>query len=219
MCKPGSAVCLKLLQKTYCQAQIAGRTDEQAGCGLGPFGEIHISYRTASAGKSAGMALPIIYWSWTRIVIVLLAGSVQTGTFSLSMNPVMTCFARLRRLLPVCLPTMPGRGGRRAIIFRFRWQILVFLYLHIVLETMGKFSIRYEKNKPFGIIIDKDRPLPLNKALDEINARYGEFTLTQAALLHHSAIPNVIALAWKPWGHSQTIVPTVALNKISQAAE
>ena len=53
----------------------------------------------------------------------------------------------------------------------------------------------------------------------EVNNRYGEFTLTRAALMHRSDMPNVIAPAWKPYGHRQTIVPTIEWKKISQAAE
>jgi DNA polymerase-4 len=45
----------------------------------------------------------------------------------------------------------------------------------------------------------------LHKAMDIINQRYGEFTLSPARLLNRSDMPNVIAPAWKPAGHRQTI--------------
>jgi DNA polymerase-4 len=45
----------------------------------------------------------------------------------------------------------------------------------------------------------------INQVLDEINERYGEFTIAPATLLHRSKMPNVIAPAWKPFGHRQTI--------------
>ena len=45
----------------------------------------------------------------------------------------------------------------------------------------------------------------INRVLDEINDRYGEFTIAPATLLHRSKMPNVIAPAWKPFGHRQTI--------------
>ena len=45
----------------------------------------------------------------------------------------------------------------------------------------------------------------LHKAMDSINQRYGEFTLSPARLLKRSDMPNVIAPAWKPDGHRQTI--------------
>lgn len=45
----------------------------------------------------------------------------------------------------------------------------------------------------------------LHKAMDSINQRYGEFTLSPARLLGRSDMPNVIAPAWKPEGHRQTI--------------
>ena len=48
----------------------------------------------------------------------------------------------------------------------------------------------------------------LNKAMDLINERFGEFTLAPANLLNRSDMPNVIAPAWKPYGHRQTIPST-----------
>jgi DNA polymerase-4 len=46
---------------------------------------------------------------------------------------------------------------------------------------------------------------PLNAVMDNINERYGEFTLSPARLLNRSEMPNVIAPAWKPDGLRQTI--------------
>jgi DNA polymerase-4 len=45
----------------------------------------------------------------------------------------------------------------------------------------------------------------VNAVMDEVNRRYGEFTLAPARLLRRSSMPNVIAPAWKPYGHRQTI--------------
>jgi len=42
-------------------------------------------------------------------------------------------------------------------------------------------------------------------AIDEVNQRYGEFSISPARLLDRSKMPNVIAPAWKPFGHRQTI--------------
>ncbi|HID49581.1 MAG TPA: DNA polymerase IV, partial [Chromatiales bacterium] len=44
-----------------------------------------------------------------------------------------------------------------------------------------------------------------NRVMDAINRRYGEFALAPARLLHRSDMPNVIAPAWKPFGHRETI--------------
>jgi len=41
--------------------------------------------------------------------------------------------------------------------------------------------------------------------MDNINQRYGELSLSPARLLNRSSMPNVIAPAWKPFGHRQTI--------------
>jgi DNA polymerase-4 len=45
----------------------------------------------------------------------------------------------------------------------------------------------------------------LNCAIDNINERYGEMTLSPARLLNRSDMPNVIAPAWKPDGLRQTV--------------
>src|SRR3990167_9301796 len=52
--------------------------------------------------------------------------------------------------------------------------------------------------------VDEKREL-LYSALDEINDRFGEFTIAPAPMLYRSQMPNVIAPAWKPYGHRQTI--------------
>jgi DNA polymerase-4 len=43
------------------------------------------------------------------------------------------------------------------------------------------------------------------QTMDRINNKYGEFTLAPATLLERSTMPNVIAPAWRPDGHRQTI--------------
>lgn len=45
----------------------------------------------------------------------------------------------------------------------------------------------------------------INAVMDEVNERFGEFTLAPARLLNRSSMPNVIAPAWKPDGVRQTI--------------
>ncbi|HDY85505.1 hypothetical protein LCGC14_0936120 [marine sediment metagenome] len=45
----------------------------------------------------------------------------------------------------------------------------------------------------------------LNSAIDEINERYGEFTVAPIRVIGRSEMPNVIAPAWKPTGHRKTI--------------
>ena len=47
-----------------------------------------------------------------------------------------------------------------------------------------------------------------HEAMDNINQRYGELSLAPARLLNRSTMPNVIAPAWKPFGHRQTIDKT-----------
>lgn len=49
------------------------------------------------------------------------------------------------------------------------------------------------------------RRAALNKAMDKINEKYGEFAAAPARLLSRSEMPNVIAPGWRPFGHRQTI--------------
>ena len=49
------------------------------------------------------------------------------------------------------------------------------------------------------------RDKQLNHTMDNINQRYGEFSLSPARLLQRSDMPNVISPAWKPTGHRKTI--------------
>ena len=48
-------------------------------------------------------------------------------------------------------------------------------------------------------------PDEVNAVMDAVNQRYGELMLAPARLLNRSSMPNVIAPAWKPFGHRQTI--------------
>ena len=57
----------------------------------------------------------------------------------------------------------------------------------------------------FGSKADNTSRKQLNDAIDSINARYGELSLSPARLLNRSDMPNVIAPAWKPDGLRQTI--------------
>lgn len=51
-----------------------------------------------------------------------------------------------------------------------------------------------------------------HQVMDHINHRYGELSLAPARLLNRSSMPNVIAPAWKPYGHRQTIERTTEKN-------
>ena len=45
----------------------------------------------------------------------------------------------------------------------------------------------------------------VNRVMDAVNDRYGEFALSPARLLQRSQMPNVISPAWRPYGHRETI--------------
>ncbi len=51
-----------------------------------------------------------------------------------------------------------------------------------------------------------DKRESVHHAIDGVNQRYGEFTVAPARLLNRSSMPNVIAPAWKPYGHRKTSI-------------
>jgi DNA polymerase-4 len=53
--------------------------------------------------------------------------------------------------------------------------------------------------------VDTAKQDAVNGVMDRINQRYGAFALTPARLLERSSMPDVIAPAWKPHGHRQSI--------------
>lgn len=61
-------------------------------------------------------------------------------------------------------------------------------------------------NCQLDLLIETDQTREqLNDVMDAINDRFGEFTIAPVPLLNRSQMPNVIAPAWKPEGHRQTI--------------
>ena len=44
-----------------------------------------------------------------------------------------------------------------------------------------------------------------NRAMDQINERFGEFAVAPATLLQRTDMPNVIAPSWKPIGHRRAV--------------
>ncbi len=80
---------------------------------------------------------------------------------------------------------------------------------------IGCFQVQITASKPLpskgqiDFLMQTDpKKEAVNAAMDKINQRYGEFCLAPAPLLNRSSMPNVIAPAWKPTGHRQTIEKT-----------
>ena len=94
-------------------------------------------------------------------------------------------------------------------------KIVIYRYWHgegIYQVQLTALDPREEKGQIDLFEYDDTKDHQLNKALDNINKRYGEFTLAPANLLNRSVMPNVIAPAWRPHGHRQTI-QDVSLEK------
>ena len=73
-------------------------------------------------------------------------------------------------------------------------------------------NLKSQRQQSDLFIIDNDKESSLNRAMDNINNRFGEFAVAPATLINRSEMPNVIAPAWKPFGHRETILHSKALE-------
>lgn len=77
-------------------------------------------------------------------------------------------------------------------------------FLHLYWSGQGVWQVQVtalapQQGKQLDLFTDDNlQRQQVNMAMDNINHRYGEFTLAPARLLDKSAMPNVIAPAWKP---------------------
>lgn len=91
------------------------------------------------------------------------------------------------------------------------FQLALFLiYQHWQGEPVSQIQVTALDPAHSGLQMDlfhspHDKDSSLYQVLDQINHRYGEFTIAPATMLHKSEMPNVIAPAWQPYGHRQTI--------------
>lgn len=53
--------------------------------------------------------------------------------------------------------------------------------------------------------VDVEKRSELNKAVDKINQKFGEFAIAPSRLVDRSEMPNVISPSWQPTGHRNTI--------------
>lgn len=81
-------------------------------------------------------------------------------------------------------------------------------YHHQECRQVQVTALSPDHGKQQDLFIDnntKQRRESLNQAMDDINQRYGEFTVAPMRVIGRSEMPNVIAPAWKPTGHRKTI--------------
>lgn len=99
-------------------------------------------------------------------------------------------------------PTQDGREIYRlgAFILAQHWQGDPVCQIQVTALDPGADGLQMD----FFVEPDVKRE-QINHVLDDINDRFGEFTIAPVPLLFRSAMPNVIAPAWKPQGHRQTI--------------
>ena len=101
--------------------------------------------------------------------------------------------------------TTPGNDGG-AIYCLCRFMLETLWHGEVVRQVQVTALDPQPCGQQLELFEDKDdTEAQVNAAVDNINQRYGEFTMAPARLLNRSTMPNVIAPAWKPTGHRQTI--------------
>ncbi len=73
----------------------------------------------------------------------------------------------------------------------------------VQITALDPMELRYRQLDLFAQPVERENPA--NEVTDQINQRFGEFTIAPATLLKRSSMPNVISPAWKPSGHRKTI--------------
>jgi DNA polymerase-4 len=85
-------------------------------------------------------------------------------------------------------------------LFRERWLGEAVIQVQVTATHLHNSSGQLELFTP-----DEVRMVQRFAAVDSINRKYGEFTISPATILDRSSMPNVIAPAWRPDGHRQHI--------------
>ncbi len=102
------------------------------------------------------------------------------------------------------LPYGPADGRELFMLaqklLHHRWQGAAVTHVQVTAWKLRSISGQLEL-----FAVDDSRAVDRSGAIDKINTRYGEFTVTSATLLERSTMPNVIAPAWRPDGHRQHI--------------
>ena len=111
-------------------------------------------------------------------------------------------FGWLGQTMKLMQPTDDGRDIYQLglLIFKKCWHG----------EPVYQIQVTAQDPHAYGLQLDlfcetDEKRKKLNSVRDQINSRYGEFTIAPVTLLERSSAPNVIAPAWRPDGHRQTI--------------
>ncbi len=112
------------------------------------------------------------------------------------------CFGWLGEKIKVVMPTNDGNT-----LFKLCCEVL---HKHWQGEPVDQVQVTALDPQPIDQQLDffvnnKEETTEANAMIDSINSRYGEFAIAPARLLLRSKMHNVIAPAWKPSGHRQTI--------------
>ena len=100
------------------------------------------------------------------------------------------------------LPTNDGQAifNLCKTVLNYHWQQQGVNQVQVTALKPTANNLQYEM-----FVQEQTQQDECNKIMDCINNQYGEFTLAPARLLNRSSMPNVIAPAWKPFGHRKTI--------------
>ncbi len=134
-----------------------------------------------------------------KVALRLRANQLEAQVFAIGVRAVLGWITKKYR---TTLPTQHGPA------------IMALCKKHLTMEwnREGIFQVQITALDPRMVNTQVDmfaepaeKQHAVDAAVDDINNRWGEFTISPAKLLRRSDMPNVISPAWKPYGHRQTI--------------
>lgn len=104
-----------------------------------------------------------------------------------------------------CQLTAAGQDGR--LVFRLARFVVEQYWSGQAISQVQVTALDPRPLQYHGDLFEgaESRRAEINRIIDAVNARYGEFTLAPARLLNRSSLPDVISPAWRPAGPRQTI--------------
>lgn len=93
-----------------------------------------------------------------------------------------------------------------SVVYRLAQQVMEHQWQREGIHQVQVTALNPDERAHQQLDLFTEPPQPVvNRVMDQINSRYGEFTVAPASLLHRSTMPNVISPAWRPDGHRKTI--------------
>lgn len=104
-------------------------------------------------------------------------------------------------------PTNDGRAlfNHAKQILHLHWSGIAVKQIQVTALDPQPMDLQFDLLSTLEKINHKIQQQKINTVIDCINQRFGEFTVAPAILLNRTTMHDVIAPAWRPGGHRQTI--------------